>query len=385
MKYLLFLIFPFIVNAQTACPDTIYTLDNKVYPCLVTSISESDVKFNYPGYGESMLVTNAISRLFISGKGKVFEQDKKYLYAVEELEMLVAERQEVKQYFEEQRWKKEEEKGRLLKKQTEKENLIRSEDSIVMDSSINQITVSPADVSYISKQRPFQIDVNRWSFGILFIPYSSGKLYAYVKNSNYDQGYITTTINNEINMEGQFALRINNRLSLTLDVGYTSGSVDYNYESHNRQTAGSGYDEGHKDSDDLKILDFHIGLKYYFTNYFDEKVNAYILGGVGKKLAFATSKYEQLYVAPSAYINEDNQDEFTEEMNSPFSAYFGFGAEYMFNQSLSVYSVIRFYYSRIHAEYNSRTVSQGTSNEYRRILTQSDFITRIGLGLNFYF
>jgi outer membrane protein W len=385
MKYLMFLLFPFIAYGQTVCPDTIHTLNNKVYACLVTFLNKSEVHFYYPGYGESKLVTDAVSGLVISGKGNVFEQKKRYLYDVDELEIFISGRKEVKQYFEEQRRKKEEEKERLVRAQAEKENLIRVKDSIATE--LKKLAAVPLkNDSNPGIVMPSRIDGNRWSFGILFIPYSSAKYYGYANGSGYNDGSVTTTVNNEINMEGQFACRLNNNLSLTFDVGYTAGYTESTYEYYSNPASGQGNSSGYNDSDDLKMLSFHFGIKYYFTNYSDEKVNPYILAGAGKTLAFATSKYEQLFVSPSTDKTENNQNDFIEDMNSPFSFYFGFGAEYMFNKSLSVYSVIRFYYSKTYAEYKSRTITrENYINEVRREYDKSDFITRIGLGLNFYF
>ncbi|RPI67008.1 MAG: hypothetical protein EHM47_15525, partial [Ignavibacteriales bacterium] len=146
------------------------------------------------------------------------------------------------------------------------------------------------------------------------------------------------------------------------------------------------YDNGSLSKSDLTLLDFTLGIKYYFKNIMPEQVRVYAVAGLGKQFAFAEEKYEQLFQDPSPIIiSEDNGEEFIEDSNSPFYFNLGFGAEYFFNESLSLTSNIRFFYSTFEAKYNSRQITEfetyTTSNE----LKESDFITRVGLGLNFYF
>ena len=82
-------------------------------------------------------------------------------------------------------------------------------------------------------------------------------------------------------------------------------------------------------------------------------------------------------------MNEDNIEEFTEELNSPWHFNFGFGAEYFFNESLSLNSNIRVLYSSSSGEYNSRYVYKTESSSRVEERSFTNFSTKIGLGLNF--
>jgi hypothetical protein len=365
MKYLLFLLFPVLMNAQSF-PDTLFTLNNKVFPCYITNISESRVMLAYAGSGESMLVMEAIDKIILSEMGTVYKIGNGFNPNFDEIELYVNEREEL---------------NRKLKEKKKSEMEILSTPVPVNNGSISQDYYP----SIPSASASVYEDDNRWSFGFLFIPYYSGKIYGYTYNSNYEQNnYVTATINNEVNMEGQFAFRANKNLSLTFDVGYTSAYTDSKQESHTSQENYS-YNSGTSKAKDLKLLALNLGVKYYFTRYPEKQVNVYALAGFGKQFAFSSTKYEDLFAQPTTEIYENNEDEFVENMNSPWNLNIGFGAEYMFNNSLSVYSVIRFYYSKIDAVYESRTISTNQLYTYKSEYTKSDFITRIGIGLNFYF
>ena len=85
------------------------------------------------------------------------------------------------------------------------------------------------------------------------------------------------------------------------------------------------------------------------------------------------------------YHRTDNQEEYLEELNSPVHFFLGFGVEYPFNKSLSLFALARFYYSWSDSKYDYRYV-----NDYRIETRTTDtdvegLIKRVGLGLNFYF
>jgi hypothetical protein len=233
---------------------------------------------------------------------------------------------------------------------------------------------------------------NRWSFGVLYVPYYSGKIYSIEQSSYSSSGYsVYTTSDNETNMEAQLSFAANEKIHVTFDVGYTSTYYENRSETHTRSDNYRS-DSGTLDKNDLTLLNFNLGIKYYFKGLAAKKVSIYAIAGIGKQFAFAEQKNENLYQEQQpGSISENNQDEFTKDSNSPFHLNFGFGAEYFFNESLSLNSNIRFIYSRVEAKYDSRVItSQGgttstTSTSSTINYNKSDFITRIGLGVNFYF
>jgi hypothetical protein len=227
----------------------------------------------------------------------------------------------------------------------------------------------------------------KWSFGILYVPYFSGTNYRVVTIDNgYNPPsiYIYNIVNNETNMEAQLSYGITPELRATIDAGYTSSFVEERSETHYTNLDYSN-DYGIINTIGLKLLDFNLGLKYYFGKFFSDKVNIYALAGFGKQIAFAQNEYKNLYPDEIQYIQEDNLEEFTEDLNSPWHFNIGFGAEYFFNESLSLTSNIRILYSSAYGKYNYRYVYASTSSTREEEYTKSDFITRIGLGLNFYF
>ena len=267
----------------------------------------------------------------------------------------------------------------------QKENVVREEElrlSKTLSSDSIQHVIEATKI--ISKKE--QTKYNRWSFGILYVPYYSGTIYTIIQGSSYSYPNIYNTSNNETNMEAQFTFAVANECKLTFDVGYISTYYETREENHSRSNSGYNYDSGTLDKNDLSIFDFSIGVKYYFKNIITDKVGIYALFGLGKQFASADEEHKSLFVdqQPSV-INQNNAKEYMEDLNSPFHYNIGFGAEYFFNESLSLTSNIRFIYSKISAKYDSRSISIDQTNTNTTDYKKTNFITRVGLGLNFYF
>lgn len=232
-------------------------------------------------------------------------------------------------------------------------------------------------------------DSYRWSFGIFYVPYYSGKIYS---GEIYEYGglYSLFSISESMTiMEGQFSYSLSQRFRATLNVGYSTGYEETVTEYHNR------YDDpinnsnfGAKISTSNKILNVGIGVKYYLKRVMPQKVSPYVLAGIGKQFAFSGYKNEDLFVEPiepEGYSYSDNFEEFIEDLNSPVHANLGFGAEYLFNPSLSVFSAIRFNYMKRSGIFEFRDTSPGSTRTGTREFKVSETTTHIGLGMNFYF
>lgn len=363
MKTLTCLLFPVLLFAQNPFPDTLLLSNGKTYPCLITSIDDSKVDFLYLNNRNESLVLEAVDQLSIEDLGIVYSGSQGFTKNVDQIKEYINVRV-----------------GKLAEEQLVQQELLKM--SVVSSTGQSDISSSPQLIEY---QKPFEM--KKWSFGILLIPYFSGTTYDVVYYSgSYPPDFTTIGYaNSEINMQGQLAYYVGSNFMLTLDVTYSSSFNETNSENHNRSEY-NDYDYGYKTTDGLYLFDFSFGAKYYFLKFVPGNVNIYALAGFGKQFASANADQENLYPDPvPTPIIEDNLEEYIEGLNSPWHFDFGFGAEYLFNKSLSLNSNIRFIYASISSNYDYRYISEFETRTQSIEYSNSEFITRIGLGLNFYF
>ncbi len=371
MKLLLFFLFSFAALAQNFQPDTIVYKNNNIIAGKIIDISDSRLEIDYSSDKIRGEYIHELKKISVGNLGIVYFSG--FTVGLDEINNYLANRTEVAG----------------IQKPVDENKFFQA-----------QTNANHYDTVYTEKEISGQNGgrKGRWSFGVLLIPYYSGKIYDvgqyYYSDPVYSspviasQYLITSSADNEINMEAQLSFGLSEQVRLTFDGAYTSTSYENRSENHQRNTGGGYvYDSGNLNKNDLTLLDFSLGIKYYLDNLITEKVSVYFLAGIGKQFASAEETNETLFQPPQpgAAITEDNRNEFIEDANSPFHFNLGFGAEYMFNKSLSLTSNIRFIYSSISAKYDSRQISDyqtlTSSTDYKT----SNFITRIGLGLNFYF
>lgn len=366
MKTLLLVLLPLLSFAQNQLPDTLYLIDGRTAPCLITAINDERIYFNYDNNRSESVIIPALRKLSVESFGTLYLEGK----------WLDTEVNEVNAFAEE----------RLIKINNQRVVDQELQRLLLQSTNIDQSapqpnSYPPAIVSPISKSQ-----TNKWSFGVLYVPYYSGNIYTVFRSGNNPPDpNIYTFIENQINLEAQLSYGITPALRATFDAGYSSSFSESKYEFH-QSYSGNSYDQGSISTVGLKLLDFNLGLKYYIKNIIIEKVSIYATATFGKQIAFAQNEYQQLFTDPTpGLVNEDNIEEFTEDLNSPWHFNFGFGAEYFFNESLSLNSNIRVLYSSSSGEYNSRYVYQTDSSTLIEERSFKDFSTKIGLGLNFYF
>lgn len=364
MKALLILILPLFIFAQNpAYQDTIVMKPGRVFPCTVTGVKGETVGLIHgPNYFKTSTELTKTLKLILGGKGVVYEDGKGLLMTAEQINAYLKERKELK--------KKQELLLLEAARQKELEEIQKQQEK-------------PEVHSYYLKEE------HDWSFGFYYIPFYSYRIYSLYrvipKNSFFGNQYIEIVTNLSAAVEGQFTYLVFPNLRITADIGYNS----YNNKEHSENHSRSNYesrDTGYITTSNLDLLNFTLGIKYYFTKLINKNVSAYIQAGIGKQFAFSTEESEQLFVTnlPSP-IYENNLDDYMEGLNSPIHANIGFGVEYAFNTSLTLFSAIRLYYSQISATYETRRVDNDYSQtEYRKV-DSSWFNTRIGIGVNFYF
>ncbi len=360
MKTLIIFLCSIPVFAQTQYPDTLYLLSDKSYPCLFTDINETKVEFIYANEITQSTVVNAIEKILLENHGTVYSTSSGFTKNLSQLQKFVNERFQII-----------------------KDNKLAKEEELRLSYPLPKLPqqVAKNDIDFDQTKN------NEWSFGVLYIPYYSGKIYTIISSHYPPYTFEPYGLSdNEINMEAQLSFAVSNSLRLTLDVNYNSSNYERRDESHSRTTNITEYDNGNLTKENLALIDINLGIKYYFKPLLQEKVSIYALLGFGKKFASADQESKPLFQnPPPSYVIEDNLTEFVEDANSPFHFNIGFGAEYFFNESLSLTSNIRFIYSSIKAKYDSRQVSDYETYTSTIDYKKADFITRIGIGVNFYF
>jgi len=358
MKAVICLLFPILIFAQNPFPDTLLLTDGRTYPCLVTNIDDSKVEFVYANNKSESVILKAVDQVTLAGLGSVYNSSKGYTMEVQQVEDFVEDRN----------------RGR------EEELIVKEE--LARLSALENYDQTETTTNALKTKKT--LENRNWSFGILYVPYYSGIKYGI--DYSYDPYSRPTTYSFtdfETNLEGQISYGIVSDLRITLDAAYSSSFSERRYERH--VTGNYVDDYGTLKTLDLKLIDFTMGVKYYFKDVITEMVSIYALAGFGKQFAFAKSNYEELFLPEPGYTVQDNAAEYLEDLNSPFHFNLGFGAEYYFNESLSLISNIRILYSTVSGKYDYKLISEFETQTRSEEYSSSDVITRFGLGLNFYF
>ena len=341
MKTLLLLLLSFLTYAQSPYPDTLFLNDGRTFPCQVTQINESRVTVTYSKDIIRVVFLPSVQRISLEELGTIYSSTSGFVKDPDSIQAYID------------------------KRSTEISEEKMKNDSLMENNPDKQILA-------LNKN---------WSFGILLIPDYSGTFYNIFYNTYPSSEIITYGYKpNQINMEGQFSYGNSQNTRLTFNITYTSTSNEINEEYHSSNA--DYYTSGDLTTKGLDLIDLSLGFKYYFLDLSLDKITAYMLGGIGKQFAFVKNESKDLYnTTQSTSANNDNEEEYLGDLNSPWHLNLGFGVEYFFNESLSLTSVFYFQYSNISATYNYTSQNTTSSKEY----SYSEIITRIGVGVNFYF
>ncbi len=376
MRCFIFLFFPVLLFSQVIAPkDTLYLKNGQVFPCSITSIEKNLVKVLSDEEGiESAASVTRINKIFLEDNGIIYTSENGYSNTMDYFETYTNKRID--------RWEKELERSEE-EKERQKELEEQKRQRLQQIAERNIYTPEPDD-----EVRDFSGTVeNKWSFGVYYVPEFSGELSYYRVYSLDDDNYYITSNSASSLFESHLTYSVLKNLRLFIDVGFISVSDESRSETHTRLNDGNSESEyGYDNEADYKFLNINFGCKYYLIGLKENNVRAFVSAGFGKQLAFIEQKAEDLFTDDEPdYQLDNNMKEFLEEMNSPWNFNIGFGAEYYFNKSLSLYSAIKIYYLRRTAEYNERYLNDTYTRSSQREIKNSGFNTRIGLGLNFYF
>ena len=337
--------------------DTIYTKKGNIYPCTIIEVDDDKIQTIDATGSKLGVYLFLVESVKFDSFGEIYNQKQGYTLDVETLGPALE-------------W-------RLEQIEKEKELEEESVENEIAEKKSNSKDV-PKDFIKRDEGKP------KFSFGIFYIPNALDQRIVYY--DSYSNNY--SIINDYSTLiESQLSYNLHKGLFATLSISYTSASVKSKYVSQRIYTNPvNTNNEGTESENTLKQFSFEFGIKYYFKEFFSNKVSAFVLAGCGKTTAWATDEYKILFQdSEPTYTQTSNKEEYLEDLNSPFLLEFGFGTEYFFNDNLSVHSSIRFYYSTVSGEYKETYISPSTQITTTREKEESDVSTRVGFGLNFYF
>jgi len=205
---------------------------------------------------------------------------------------------------------------------------------------------------------------------------------------NFSEIYIFyTATKSSLNLE--LSYRFLPKLSAYIQSGWTRNYNRYRkknyfiYDDDYNDNDSSGYDM----TSSISTFKLIVGTRLYFSKYDIKIVQPFLIAEIGKQFAWAIDKYEDLYPPEEpTSSSDDNYEEYLEGKYSPIFGVFGLGAEYYFNESLSIFTNVRFIYRETYAAYweNTQYNSYYDEREETREYWDIEVNTRVGFGLRFY-
>lgn len=364
MYLLLLLILPAVTLAQSVSqPDTIIAFNGKAFPCLVKEIDDSYAYFVYNGKVKEKILLDGVRKLIVDSLGTVYDNDKGFEVEEKKVTNFIERRNKRIAITEEKRKKK----LLAIEKLNSLDSLANTGEVEVMETP----AVAPAD------------NMNRWSFGFEYIPYYWGDTFTYLPDVIQDYA-LAPYYNNKVMMESSFSYKVFNKIRILFNIGYNQKSYEERKENYSRNN-GNSYNSGYERTEKLNILFLSAGVKYSLKELSPNNVGPYLLFNLGKRFAFPTSSYKNLIDYTQQGITENNAEDYLKEINSPYYVTFGFGAEYAFNNSLTLFSAINISYYHTSGKFEYRNVNPNYEDSLTKDMKISSFETRIGVGLNFYF
>lgn len=373
------LLFAASVWAQGNYPDKITLYNESVFECRITSVDSKKITMVYGKNISETVIVAAIKKIELEKFGLIYEIENGFIGDEDKIEEFIHKRNDKT------------ERERLATRELEKLERKKNSDTIEVKEEMAEIEEVDEEEPEETAEANYEVEdgnsYKKWNFSAVLVPYYSGETHtiSYYSNypNNYQSYYAYSLSRSEINMIWLLSYSLKQNIQVTFDFAYNSSYDENDSEYHNR---GTGYseDRGELNITGLSLFNFNLGIKYYLFEKKSSGVNIFFQPGFGKQIANSDEEYKN-HFPTSTTISEDNMKEYLEEINSPWLINFGFGAEYYFNESLSLISMVRFVYSASSGTYKTRYISTSQTVTTELRVKQSSVINRIGLGVNFYF
>lgn len=359
-------------------PDSIYLA--KGFPnqsCFIKSIDDEEVTLCYTNNEFIALKLLQLKEIKIDSIGTIYKKAGGFTL---DLKLL-------KKYLEQRYKTVSSELAVTLSEQKAREEKLEEYISLLKE---RKVSFTP-DYGYaavsVKEKASAPLKINRWSFGFNYIPYNSGVIYTLTENDYPDNlPYLNYSSSSSIKMEGEFSYSVMPKLSITANLGYMVSNQEDKSSINRRYTPPANDDYSSENEDKIKIFNFILGIRYHLIDLFNQRSSAYVFAGFGKQFAFASKHRSSVNSGnPPANKPTTNGNDVIEDLNSPYRLNIGFGAEYFFNEAISVKSFIRLNYCKSSADYDGRYLSSFTDVSKKMHFEKADTNTEIGLGLNFYF
>jgi hypothetical protein len=343
-------------------PDKIHSKIGNSQQCFISYLDNNYVVTKTKGQSSSKYYLNTIDEIEIEGLGNIYSETSGFSLSIDSMEVFLTARNE--KYF-------------------PKVNSKMSDDV----SMVIPLIPEYEDTQLFNSCR-------RWYFSVYYYPSITKQLSYFNLYPIYSSSFrpiqpiIFELEQNLVSMESQIGFNVVKTLFITLSLGYTSDL----YKVSSTSTIYQAYDNTfiNRISEDQNSLDkflFEIGFKNYFGHFEVNNVNPFVSLGIGKQIAFADNKSILYDVGQeNNYIQTNNENEFLEELNSPFFASIGFGAEYVIAESLTLGGIFKVKYNSASSTYKWKNTNNGTIiDRGEENIEDKNIRYKIGLGLTFFF
>ncbi len=242
-----------------------------------------------------------------------------------------------------------------------------------------------------------RVKIPKFSFGIAYVPYYSGTDYLVQYNPLQNSKKVLeweAVSRSFTELQGTFRVHVTRRVTFALNVSYNGYSEDqsvkYSVVDVEIDTSVINTATSFTQKYDFRQLKVRFGALWYLKRPESKRTAPFVTFGMDKIFAWTKSRLPDSRnpIFPNMEIkSDDNASEFVRDLNSPWGFDLGFGAEYFFNNSLSLNAFVSWYvfFRQATLKIVQDDEWSSTRTSYSNQVKRTDHETHIGLGLNFYF
>lgn len=261
--------------------------------------------------------------------------------------------------------------------------------------------LSQDDTVHVSSNQSLPLKFHRFAFGIAFVPYYSGTTYLvqFDPLRNYDDNSLEWEVDqkshSELQASGQF--NISPKIAILLALSYNGNREKHNinYVETEEKRIGSTdsiktiRNEFYERIYDTRKLLIQLGLMYYFKIPQVKQTSPFLFIDFGRTIASPSKPLRPLNFDDGAgdIKEKNNVKELERDINSSWQFAFGGGAEYFFNNSLSLKAFIRWQFVNHRGTFKIIKENDWALLKifYTNKIQWAEFETSAGIGFNFYF